>query len=137
MLKIERVDVHNVTMGEASPSLSQNIHRCSSWDACGFSAMLRSSCIIFAISANFLWKFSTMERGFEQENLYTISKHATEFKTKVKSKIQVDFQWNLYWLLRDVFNLSMILLILLCLSYLFIKSIRYFYVCALFIHTFL
>ncbi|XP_028515811.1 harmonin [Exaiptasia diaphana] len=25
-----------------------------------------------------------MERGFEQENLYTISKHAAEFKTKVK-----------------------------------------------------
>ena len=27
-----------------------------------------------------------MRRGFEQENLFTLSKHATEFKNKVKKK---------------------------------------------------
>lgn len=26
-----------------------------------------------------------MRRGFEQENLYTLSKHATEFKNKVSN----------------------------------------------------
>ena len=29
-----------------------------------------------------------MRRGFEQENLFTLSKHATEFKNKVKKKKQ-------------------------------------------------
>lgn len=38
----------------------------------------------------FMWKYlvaftclKSMKRGFEQENLYTLSKHATEFKNKV------------------------------------------------------
>jgi len=31
-----------------------------------------------------------MRRGFEQENLYTLSKHATEFKNKVKVLIEND-----------------------------------------------
>jgi len=28
-----------------------------------------------------------MRRGFEQENLYTLSKHATEFKNKVTNPV--------------------------------------------------
>lgn len=39
-----------------------------------------------SICQNLVLFFCTMRRGFEQESRYTLSKHAKEFKNKVKSR---------------------------------------------------
>lgn len=56
----------------------------------------------------------TMKRGFEQENRYTLSKHATEFKNKVTLSKRfpskcLDWLHSLFWFNRKAAFLSIIL----------------------------